>query len=119
MLLYAGDFDPSGEDVDRDLVERTGCLESTSSGSRSTPSRSATALPVNPGKATDSRAAGFIGRHGALVQVELDALDPDACAACSKPPSTPTGTRPHTRRSADTERRHQQDRLYEVARSVR
>jgi hypothetical protein len=34
-------------------------------------------MPVNPGKSTDSRAAGFISRHGELVQVELDALDPD------------------------------------------
>ena len=34
-------------------------------------------LPVNPGKVTDSRAAGFIERHGSLMQVELDALDPD------------------------------------------
>ena len=33
-------------------------------------------LPPNPGKATDSRAAGFIARHGELRQVELDALDP-------------------------------------------
>ena len=33
-------------------------------------------LPPNPGKATDSRAAGLIARHGELVQVELDALDP-------------------------------------------
>ena len=29
------------------------------------------------GKATDSRAAGFVKRHGELVQVELDALPPD------------------------------------------
>jgi hypothetical protein len=34
-------------------------------------------LPVNPGKAGDSRAAGFIERHGALMQVELDALPPE------------------------------------------
>jgi hypothetical protein len=34
-------------------------------------------LPPQPGKATDSRAAGFIRKHGALVQVELDALDPE------------------------------------------
>jgi hypothetical protein len=33
-------------------------------------------LPVNPGKAADSQAVAFIRRHGALVQVELDALDP-------------------------------------------
>jgi hypothetical protein len=29
------------------------------------------------GKSTDSRAGRFIARHGALVQVELDALPPD------------------------------------------
>ena len=34
-------------------------------------------LPPNPGKATDSRAGAFVARHGELVQVELDALDPD------------------------------------------
>jgi len=34
-------------------------------------------LPPQPGKTTDSRAAGFIARHGHLVQVELDALAPD------------------------------------------
>lgn len=34
-------------------------------------------LPINPGKAADSRSAGFIERHGELMQVELDALDPD------------------------------------------
>ena len=33
-------------------------------------------LPPNPGKATDSRAGAFVARHGELVQVELDALDP-------------------------------------------
>jgi hypothetical protein len=30
-----------------------------------------------PGKRTDTRAAGFIKRHGRLAQVELDALPPD------------------------------------------
>src|SRR5664280_1725602 len=25
ILLYAGDFDPSGEDISRDFVARTGC----------------------------------------------------------------------------------------------
>ena len=34
-------------------------------------------LPVNPGKVSDSRSGQFIARHGELVQVELDALDPD------------------------------------------
>jgi len=35
------------------------------------------ALPPQPGKETDSRARGFVERHGRLVQVELDALPPD------------------------------------------
>ena len=34
-------------------------------------------LPKAVGKAEDSRAAGFVARHGELVQVELDALPPD------------------------------------------
>lgn len=33
-------------------------------------------LPPAPGKASDSRAAAFTARHGRLVQVELEALDP-------------------------------------------
>ena len=34
-------------------------------------------LPEAPGKADDPRADGFIERHGRLVQVEVEALDPD------------------------------------------
>ena len=34
-------------------------------------------LPPALGKAGDSRAAGFLERHGELVQVELEALDPN------------------------------------------
>ena len=29
------------------------------------------------GKASDTRAAGFVEKHGELIQVELDALPPD------------------------------------------
>ena len=38
-------------------------------------------LPPASGKATDSRAGGFLARHGELVQVKLDALAPDALRA--------------------------------------
>lgn len=38
-------------------------------------------LPPNPGKVTDSRAAGFVARHGELVQVEIDALPPETLRA--------------------------------------
>jgi hypothetical protein len=34
-----------------------------------------------PGKASDSRAAGFVAKHGRLVQVELDALPPNVLHA--------------------------------------
>jgi hypothetical protein len=34
-------------------------------------------LPPAPGKTTDSHAAAFTARHGRLVQVELEALDPN------------------------------------------
>ena len=77
MLLYAGDFDPSGEDIDRDFIERTDCWHKVVRVALTVDQVREHRLPVNPGKATDSRAAGFVDRHGELVQVELDALDPD------------------------------------------
>jgi hypothetical protein len=77
VLIYAGDFDPSGEDIQRDFVERTRCF-STVRRVALTPEQVGTyALPPQPGKATDARAAKFIERHHQLVQVELDALPPD------------------------------------------
>jgi hypothetical protein len=77
VLLYAGDFDPSGEDIDRDFTERTGCWEKVIRVALSVEQIHQYSLPPSPGKITDSRAGGFIARHGELVQVELDALDPD------------------------------------------
>lgn len=76
VLLYAGDFDPSGEDIDRDLIERTGCWAETRRVALSPEQIIEHQLPVNPGKVGDSRARAFTERHGALVQVEVDALDP-------------------------------------------
>jgi hypothetical protein len=72
-----GDFDPSGEDIDRDFTERTGCWDEVIRVALTAGQVRDYRLPVNPGKTTDSRAAGFIERHGSLMQVELDALDPD------------------------------------------
>jgi hypothetical protein len=77
VLLYAGDFDPSGEDIDRDFEERTGCWDEVVRVALSAEQVTSYRLPPNPGKVTDSRAGGFIARHGELVQVELDALDPN------------------------------------------
>jgi hypothetical protein len=77
ILLYAGDHDPSGEDIDRDFTERAGCFAKVIRIALSAEQVLEYDLPPNPGKETDSRAAGFIARHGELRQVELDALDPD------------------------------------------
>jgi hypothetical protein len=77
VLLYAGDHDPSGEDIDRDFVDKTACWAKVVRVALTAEQVVAYDLPPMPGKETDSRAAGFIARHGDLVQVELDALDPD------------------------------------------
>jgi hypothetical protein len=77
VLLYAGDHDPSGEDIDRDFTERTDCWQEVRRVALTAAQVEEHALPPQPGKETDSRARGFIERHGRLVQVELDALPPD------------------------------------------
>jgi hypothetical protein len=77
VLLYAGDHDPSGEDIDRDFVDKSACWRSVERVALTAEQVTAYRLPPMPGKATDSRASRFIARHGELVQVELDALDPD------------------------------------------
>lgn len=77
VLLYAGDHDPSGEDIDRDFVDKTACWDKVIRVALNAEQVAEYNLPPMPGKDTDARAAGFIARHGELVQVELDALDPD------------------------------------------
>jgi hypothetical protein len=76
-LIYAGDHDPTGEDIDRDFVARSGPWDKVVRVALSADQVQALDLPPAPGKATDSRAAAFAARHGALVQVELDAVEPD------------------------------------------
>jgi len=77
VLLYAGDFDASGEDIGRDFVERCGCFVEVVRVALTEAQVGEYGLPENPGKTTDTRAEGFAARHGRLVQVELDALPPD------------------------------------------
>jgi hypothetical protein len=81
VLLYAGDFDPSGEDIDRDFVTRTDCWDKVIRVALSAEQVTQYQLPPNPGKVTDSRAAGFVARRGELVQVEIDALPPETLRA--------------------------------------
>lgn len=76
VLLYAGDFDATGEDIDRDFVERTDCWHRVLRVALTMEQIEQHDLPPMPGKASDSRSRAFIERHGKLIQVELDALDP-------------------------------------------
>lgn len=77
VLLYAGDFDPSGEDIDRDFVERTDCFDEVVRVALLPEHTERFDLPEAMGKDDDSRSRSFEERHGRLVQVELEALDPD------------------------------------------
>lgn len=77
LLLYAGDFDPSGEDIDRDFVARAGCFTKALRIALNADQVEEYGLPPAMGKSTDSRARAFTARHGDLVQVELDALPPE------------------------------------------
>lgn len=77
VLLYAGDHDPSGHDIPRDFIERTDCFDQVVRVALSPQQVQQYNLPPAMGKATDSRAGGFVERFGELVQVELDALPPD------------------------------------------
>lgn len=74
-LLYCGDFDPTGEDIPRAFEVNTGLVLRRIALDREQVERYD--LPPAMGKATDSRAAAFMERHGQLVQVELEALPPD------------------------------------------
>ncbi|MGI8514605.1 MAG: hypothetical protein ACR2NT_05590 [Acidimicrobiia bacterium] len=77
VLLYGGDFDSSGEDIDRDFVTRTRSFSKVIRVGLTQQQVIDFDLPPQPGQAKDSRASSFIARHGELLQVELDALDPD------------------------------------------
>jgi hypothetical protein len=77
ILVYAGDFDASGEDIARDFVERVGAFDEVVRVAVTAEQVTSLGLPPMPGKASDARAAGFVARHGQLVQVEVEAIHPD------------------------------------------
>lgn len=83
-VLYLGDHDPSGLDMDRDIADR---LEMFSGYGFVDVDRLALTMdqveehapPPNPAKLSDSRARGYIDRFGP-TSWELDALDPTTLA---------------------------------------
>ena len=80
VVLYFGDFDPSGIDIERDLAERLGKYNAGDFTVR----RIALTkdqiqqynLPPMPVKRSDARSDSFLESYGDL-SVELDALDPN------------------------------------------
>jgi hypothetical protein len=79
VLIYAGDFDPSGEDISRDFIDRCGPgLARVHRVALDWSQVLEHDLPPQLGKTSDPRAAEFERKHGQLVQVELEALAPEA-----------------------------------------
>ena len=80
VVLYFGDFDPSGVDIERDLSERLekyGAKDFTVQRIALTDDQiKKYSLPPMPVKRSDARADSFLEEHGDRA-VELDALDPN------------------------------------------
>lgn len=79
MVLYFGDFDPSGEDMVRSLRERLasfGCKPEVIKCALTAEDVRRYALPSDFTKVTDTRRAAFVKKYGDIA-VELDALPMD------------------------------------------
>lgn len=79
-VIYAGDFDPSGEDIVRNFLHHAALdLDGDDEFVKVVVTPEIIErfnLPELAGKASDTRSVGFVQRHGRLVQVEVEALDP-------------------------------------------
>jgi len=78
VIIYIGDFDPSGEDMVRDVRERLemfGVSVDVDKVALTMEQIKKHKPPPNPAKLSDSRAAGYIAKHG-QHSWEVDALPP-------------------------------------------
>jgi hypothetical protein len=66
VLIYAGDMDPSGEDILRDFLHRTDCFDEVEHIAVRDQQISGFGLAVNEGKPQDSRAEAFVDRYPEL-----------------------------------------------------
>ena len=83
VVLYFGDFDPSGEDMKRSLEDRLeslGCQPEVIKCALTRDDIRRYKLPPDFTKKTDTRSAAFVAEHGDL-SVELDALPADVLRA--------------------------------------
>lgn len=82
FLLYLGDHDPSGEDMVRDIKDRMemfGARMDVEKLALTMPQVEEHEPPPNPAKMTDSRAQGYVDKHG-QYSWEVDALPPEVLA---------------------------------------
>jgi len=83
VVFYIGDHDPSGEDMLRDVRERFrlyGVDVNVLKVALTKDQVLEHALPPNPAKLKDTRAAGYVAEHGPYSW-EVDALPPDVLVA--------------------------------------
>ena len=80
-LIYFGDFDPSGADIERhvgDTLDKDFNIEFDIERIAITkPQIQQYNFPPAPAKVTDSRYEGFLAKTGVAWQVELDAIEPN------------------------------------------
>lgn len=78
FIIYLGDFDPSGEDMVRDIRDRMetfGITVDVTKLALNPDQVKRWKLPPNPAKMSDSRASGFVDKHGSN-SYEVDAIPP-------------------------------------------
>lgn len=81
ILIYAGDFDASGQDILRDWKKRCpvwredNVIQIAVTADQIRPKTASNpnglGLPVNPGKASDARTPAFLERHRALIDEQM------------------------------------------------
>jgi hypothetical protein len=77
VLLYVGDLDPSGEEIERDFLKRCPVWKHFTRVAVTEQQIGDLGLPRNPGKPNDPKARPFVERHGSVFQVEVEAIPPD------------------------------------------
>jgi hypothetical protein len=105
-VFYLGDFDPSGEDIERNFIRHVRAVFPLVAIKRVavTPAQiTGLSLIENPGKSTDSRAKAFAAKHGKLVQVEVEAIDPTVLRRMLVDAIEPHLTREHVDRVIEQE----------------
>lgn len=74
--LYVGDFDPSGVDIERDFIARSGgVFDEVVRIAVTADHVTEFDLPPTPDKTGDPRSAAFMLEHGTLFQVEVEAFE--------------------------------------------